>query len=692
MILFFLLRQLADSVDHDFNFQAQDSSIKQVSVAGDFNSWNKDANPLKLGQDGRTWTTHLKLPYGKIQYKFVLNGSNWVLDPSTSSASDGNGNTNSVLLILPPDYNMAASPNDGIIAASALRHTMAEPDLNYDRGQLRFLLRARPDDLARVDLQVNGRTVPMNELAHGNIFETYEAFLPWDRKSDLSYDFVLHDGSRTAFYGPSGLENSQATKFKLSASSYKPFEVPAWVEKSVIYQIFPDRFADGDKSNDPSNVQPWGAQPTYYNFFGGDTAGVQEHLGYLSSLGVGAVYFNPVFESPSNHRYDTIDYLTIDPKFGTDQEFDDLTKAMQSRGIRTVMDFAFNHTAPDFFAFKDIRDKGQASTYTNWYFIKSYPVVVKENPPYVAWYNYPSMPKLNVMNPATHQYILDAVDFWKKNAALSGVRLDVANEVNPQMWRDLRAHVKSYAPDTWIVGEEWGDASPWLGGDQWDSTMGYQFRDAALHFFAERSTKPSEYMNRLMEVYASYPPQVSRNLMNLLDSHDTERFLNSCKGNQDLQLLAATVEFTWPGAPTMYYGDELGMQGGPDPDNRRCMDWSLANASNPTLAYYKRLIDIRNQTPVLQSGDPAILFTDDADRTFAYSRTLGQSCAVVVVNASDQPRKVSVRLPASLSAAAHRGNLQDVLSGHSIPIANETVVLDLPPLKAAVLIPAISPR
>ena len=152
---------------------------------------------------------------------------------------------------------------------------------------------------------------------------------------------------------------------------------------------------------------------------------------------------------------------------------------------------------------------------------------MKADPPYEAWAGYASMPKLNTSNPETHRYVLSVADYWLKHSALSGLRLDVANEVDPQMWRDLRSDVKSYAPDTWIVGEEWGDANPWLGGDQWDSTMGYQFRDASLHFFAEGATKPSEFMNRLMSIYTSYPPQVSRNLMNLLDSHDTPRFLNS---------------------------------------------------------------------------------------------------------------------------------------------------------------------
>ena len=348
-----LMLNTVGAVDHEFVFKAADTTVTQVDVAGTFNDWSKDAAPLKLGPDGRTWSTHLKVPFGRNQYKFVLNGGTWILDPAAPAIPDGNGYTNSLLMVLPPDYDRPASPSDGVIAVSALKHVESVPDLNFDNGKLRFLFRARPDDLASVSLMVNGARIAMSPVAKDDLYQTYQAFLPWNRKSDLSYDFVLRDGSRTAFYGADGLSDTPDDPFRLSAKAYKPFEVPGWVEKSVVYQIFPDRFADGDKGNDPANVQPWGGKPTYSNYFGGDVAGIRQHLDYLSSLGIGAVYFNPVFKSPSNHRYDTIDYLQIDPKFGTNQEFDDLTFAMKSKGIRTVMDFAFNHTAPDFFAFKD---------------------------------------------------------------------------------------------------------------------------------------------------------------------------------------------------------------------------------------------------------------------------------------------------------------------------------------------------
>jgi glycosidase len=708
-----------DGAVHEFLFIAK-QPVHQVDLAGTFNNWSQTANPLQPSPDGRTWTLRLKLPYGRVQYKFVVDGSEWTLDPSAPAVPDGQGHTNSVVLVAPPDYDRPASPTDGVIAASALRHEPAVPDLNYDRGRLRFQLRARPDDLAAVYLRVNGKRLPMSVVKRDDLYETYRVSIPWDRNSDLNYEFELHDGSTTAIFsrngltpetlsprgrgqgegthpsrqgGPTAAEEAPTAApkpepFHIDAKTYRPFQVPTWVENSVIYQIFPDRFANGDKSNDPPDVQPWGAKPAYYNFFGGDVAGVSQHLGYLKDLGIGAVYFNPVFKGPSNHRYETTDYLQIDPRFGTNKEFSDLTHRMRADGIRTVLDFAFNHTATDFFAFKDVLEKGKDSPYTDWYFIRSYPVKVKENPPYVAWYGFPSMPKLNVMNPGAHAYILNAVDFWKHNSDLAGIRLDVASEVDSRLWRDMRAHVKAYSPDTWIIGEEWGDAGPWLSGDQWDSTMDYQFRDACVHFFAEGSTRPSEFMGRLQAIYDSYVPQVSRNLMNLIDSHDTPRFLTVCKGNRDLLLLAATVEFTWPGAPTIYYGDELGMTGDRDPDNRRCMEWNRATPDNAILAYYKRLVHIRNTVPALRTGEPQILLTDDRNGTFSYARTLDNRSAIVAVNASTEAKTLTIPLSTLHISSGPSTPLVDLISGLRAFVSGRTVSLRLPARRAAVLVPA----
>jgi len=666
------------------------NSVKSVSIAGTFNSWDRTANPLKADADGKTWRTTLTLPFGKYLYKLVIDGDTWIQDPQASkSEDDGNGNTNSVVFLAPPDYALPASPLDGVTAESALLHTTSLPYLNYDRGQVTISLRTRANDLKEVRLKLGGHRYPMSLVDSDELYARYQVQIPWNRKRDLIYDFELVDGSKTEEFGANRFSEKAAEPFHLKAKEFKPFVTPDWVERSVIYQIFPDRFANGDKRNDPPDVQPWNSKPSGGSWFGGDAAGVSRHLPYLSDLGISTVYFTPVFKSPSNHRYDAEDYMTVDPRFGTNAEFAALTRQMKSRGIRTVMDFAFNHTATGFPQFADVVKNGKASPYKDWYFIKSFPVLMQYPPNYQSFSGAWQMPKLNVVNPQTQDFLLGVAGYWKKEVPLAGLRFDVADEVDMRLWRSMREYVKKIDPQTWIVGETWGNASAWLTGDQWDAAMNYPFLFANAEFFANGKTSASDYTKRLMQIYNWYPPQVSRNMMNMLSTHDTTRFLTQCHGDQDLLRLAATVQFTWVGAPSIYYGDEIGMEGARDPDNRRGMDWSMVRRDNPMLTYYKQLIKLRNSSRVLQSGDPAILLADDQARTFAYSRTFDNQLAVIAINRSDKPQTVQIHLPDNSAVqSAHKMGLLDGLSGRQISLdTGNSFSITLPALRAAILLP-----
>lgn len=670
-------------VDQAFTYLA-DRELKSVHLAGTFNNWDKNAQPMTLGPDGRTWSTKISVPYGKLQYKFVLDGERWIVDPRGKTVSDGNGNDNSELVVMPADYAEPARPRDGKIAASALAHTPGLPDANVDRGRLTLRLRVRPNDVAAAEVRPEGApAVRMRRMGGDEVYDTFVATLPAGK---LQYRFALNDGQTWRTFSADGLDG--AKDFTYDPATAKRLVVPSWPEGGVVYQIFPDRFADGDKKNDLPNTAPWNSKPTYTIRLGGDVAGVRQHLPYLSALGIKTVYYTPVFDSPSNHRYDARSYFKIAPDFGTNADFAKLTQEMRARGIRTVMDFAFNHTATDGLWFMDLRKNGENSKYRDFFFPKSFPIRVQQNPNYVAWFNFPSMPKLNAANPAVQKELIAAIDYWRNDASLAGVRLDVGNEVDPSMWRLLRRHTKSTSPDFWIVGENWGDGTPWFGGDQWDSQMGYQFRDAALGFFADGKTKPHEFLDRLMAIYSMYPPQVSRNLMNLIGSHDTPRFLSLCKGDADLHRLAATVQLSWPGAPMIYYGDELGMQGDVDPANRRGMEWNLATGQNTMLRFYRRMIAVRNANPVLQSGDPVVLTTDDAHNTLAYGRILDSQAAAVALNRAATAQSISFTLPAPLLGKP----LIDALSGRRYPASGPTITLTLGPKKAAVLIVASGPN
>ncbi|HLK15401.1 MAG TPA: alpha amylase N-terminal ig-like domain-containing protein [Fimbriimonadaceae bacterium] len=687
VLLTFLLAALAIAVPHTFGYTAP-AGTKSVNIAGTFNGWNKDATPLRAGGDGRTWSVTLELEPGRIQYKFVLDGGTWVTDPSTKSESDGNGNTNSVLWILPDGYDRPAAKGDGEIAVSALKHETDEPDLNYDRGQLQISLRARPNDIEHVRLHVRGGAdLEMRQVGEDEIFARYRAETPWDRSRTIAYDFFLVDGSKTLYFGPRGVtESPEGNLFILDRATYKPLIVPSWVEHSVIYQIFPDRFANGDKSNDPPNVKPWDGPLDYGTWLGGDFAGIQQHLNYLEVLGISCIYFNPIFQSPVYHRYETSDFHAVARELGTNAQFDDLTKTLNSKGIRTVLDGVFNHTATDFMPFADVVKNGAASQYKEWYTFKGFPVKLGRDHNYVAWNDYPSMPKLNHSNPQVQDYVWGVPKFWDSQAAIAGWRLDAANEVPDAFWQGFRRAVKAVNPEDWIVGEVWGDASHWLKGDMWDSVMNYPFLFATTGFVgADGDGKPSSFMRKVMANYANYAPQVSRNLMNLIDSHDTPRILNACGGNRKLADLAAILEFAWVGAPTLYYGDEIGMAGGRDPDDRRGMTWEAVTESNPTLKLYRSLISARRKSLELQSGDPVALLADDDADTLAFGRTINGRAAICVVNRANAQRGVHVSLTA---VAPKMRALYDALTGKPVRIEPDgTVSLVLEAQSGTILIP-----
>ncbi len=690
MVLASLLLSLVSAhAQHTFLYSA-DRDLKSVYVAGTFNGWNKDAQPLQ--REGRTWRASLDLDPGRYTYKFVLDGDTWITDPQNPlKENDGNGHDNSVLLIYPPDFKAPARKGDGVITESAVRYVPDLPDMNWDRGTLQLSVRVRHDDVSRVWANfTDGRQVAMESTPVDEFYDRFSGSVDWVRSKDLSYEFFLYDGAAMKVLGTGGLHaKDEGDRFVLSASKYKPFVVPSWIEKSVFYQIFPDRFENGDRSNDPKNVMPWTGKPTYANRFGGDFAGVRKHLDYLHRLGVSAVYFNPIFKSPSNHRYDATDFLQVDPELGTNDEFANLTKAMTAQGMRTVIDIVFNHTATNFGPFADIVKNGQKSKYTNWYTIKSYPVKVQENPNYVAWFNFPSMPKLNHSNPEVRNYLLGVIDYWTGKADLSGFRLDVGNEVPMDFWREFRGHVKGINPEAWIVGEIWGDGNPWLKGDQWDSVMNYQFRDAVLGFVgADGAGKPTALMNRLMATYRSYPPQVSRNMMNLVGSHDTPRILTLCGKDKDLAKLAAVLQFTWVGAPSIYYGDEIGMEGERDPDNRRGMDWPRATDDNDFLRLYRKLVSIRNASPALQSGDPVPILADDKQGAVAFARTLNGQTAVIVINRSSSSNTISV--PLDQIEPRPSNSFVDELAGNKVSQTSTGLSVTLQAKSAAILMPNFS--
>lgn len=676
---------LFDAVPHTFKYVA-DRPVKRVNLAGDFNGWDKGRTPMTLSADGRTWTITVPIETGKHRYKFVIEGDQWILDPTArEKESDGDGHENSIVKVVPADFESPAVPGDGRVTVSALKHAVEPSFVNFDRGRLSISLRVRANDVRRVRLVVAGRSVTMTQSPQDELFARAQASIPWDGKSRLRYGFAIEDGGPTRYFTPTGL-STKAADFTIDPKTFPFITVPSWTEGTVLYQIFPDRFENGDRSNDPKDVVAWNTEPTYRNRFGGDIAGILKRLDYIKELGVGGIYFCPIFKSPVNHRYETTDYRQVDPQFGTNEEFAQLSAELRKAGIRTILDTVFNHSATNFFAFNDLVQNGADSPYRDWYWVQSFPIRIQNNPNYTAWFGFPSLPKLNVLNPATEKYLLATTDFWRVTFKPSGYRLDAADEVPSDFWRAFRKHVKAQDPDAWIVGERWGDATKWLGGDQWDSSMNYQFKDAVLAFCRPRDAQPpSATLNRLVANYQAYAPQVSRNMMNIVGSHDTARILNETGGRGELRDIAAVIQLTWPGTPCIYYGDEIGMDGGRDPQNRRGMRWDLVKSTNQTLALYRKLIAIRNSRPELRHGEPIALPCDDGRGILAFARAYQGLSTIIVINRSANAQDVSIDAASVPSGSVAR---VDRLGFAVVKRVGAKFSFRLEPFRAAILVPA----
>ncbi len=426
--------------------------------------------------------------------------------------------------------------------------------------------------------------------------------------------------------------------FVLGCASAQPV-VPGWAEDAIWYQIFPERFANGDSSNDPPGVQPWGGKPERDNYFGGDLKGVIDHLDYLQRLGVNALYLNPIFESPSNHKYHTKDYLKIDPNFGDENVFRRLVDECHRRKMRLILDGVFNHTGIHFFAFEDIKKNEEKSPYLKWYNIHSFPVSGPEKPNYEAWWGLGDLPKLMTGNPEVRNYLFDATTHWMKTG-IDGWRLDVPNEIPHEFWIDWRKLVKGENPEAYIVGEIWDDATAWLQGDQFDAVMNYRFRGGTVGFIAVRNQTASQFDSILQAQRAAYPGRVDYALQNLIGSHDTERFLTLCGSDVGRLKLAVLFQMTYVGAPMIYYGDEIGLEGGKDPDCRKTMEWDSTRWNRGLLGWYQKLVKIRNDNRVFRRGSYKTVLVDDKTRAFAFTREDAAQKAVVFLNAMPGTRRV----------------------------------------------------
>lgn len=485
------------------------------------------------------------------------------------------------------------------------------------------------------------------------------------------------------------------------------FSTPDWVKTAVFYQIFPDRFARSPRTHHRRGLsfKPWGSPPEEQGYQGGDLRGIVDHLDYLRDLGITALYLNPVFTSASNHGYHTYDYLQVDPLLGGNDALRELLDEAHRRELRVILDGVFNHSGRGFWAFHHILENGGDSPYIDWFHIRDWPLRPYDNPDglpinYDAWWGLAALPKFNFDNPGVRDYFLEVAEYWIRFGA-DGWRLDVPEEVDdPPFWRDFRRVVKAANPDAYIVGEIWHPAQDWLQGDRFDAVMNYLFSRAALGFLGAETLqvdyKPGGYTlaplagpdfaQAIEEMLTLYPWQVIQSQLNLIDSHDTARTLWMVGGDESALRLCTLLQMTMPGSPCIYYGDEIGLTGGPDPGSRGAFPWHDESLWNRALLDFTRqAIALRHRHPVLSLGNFRTLSVNSpqAAQLYAFRRDWQATSAIVIFNAASENLRLTLNVDEGLEGRTFTA-VWGV--GEATVTHNQLVDIEVPARAAIVLI------
>ncbi len=558
------------------------------------------------------------------------------------------------------------------------------------------------------------------------IFDIWRGTIPASC-SIKTYRFQVNDGSATVWYDADGPNSSELPYDDFYV--LPNFVTPSWAKSGVMYQIFPDRFFNGDPGNDvqtdqyvylgaPTEHKAWGETPYadsgYANktvFFGGDLQGIDQKLGYIkNTLGANIVYLNPIFLAPSNHKYDTQDYYTVDPALGGNAAFSQLVSDIHSGtngpAGHIILDGVFNHTGTwdawfnEYNTYPDVVGayQSQSSPYYNYYTFQNWPDA------YSTFLTDRSLPKLNygssdsTVRNAIYNTPGSVAQYWIRNYNIDGWRLDAAQYVdagdddgsdstNHQIWHEFRVAIKSANPNTLIFGEFWGDASSWLNGapQQWDGATNFEgftqpvsewitgedFQGKSLD---QGQIPVSQFDSWLRNARANYPTNVQQVMVNFLSNHDIPRFGERANGDIRKTYLAAFFQMTYIGIPMIYYGDEYGMRGGPDPDDRRCFDWSQGNTNNDAVALFQKLITLRKSYPALQTGSLITLLTDDANQVYSYGRMDEKNRILVVLNNDSNAHTVTI--PAYQLSMVDGSYVTDKITGDTYQVQNGQVTVD----------------
>ncbi len=694
---------------HRFTYSPLTAGTHQVGLAGDFSAWKI----IPMQDLGGIFQHVLEIPVGKYHYKLIVDGV-WLHDANCPhKVPDPYGGFNSVLIVYPE--NQARLQWDNL--PERFLHTPISEFIAIIRsgqfsGELRFSWPAHMADKVWLLHREKRYALPrIGGTAISDVFHLLlnEANHEIDFHPEFTFVIEISYKQQSLFLDSHGLHKQAQSEapLKIDFARQEIFAVPDWVGKSVIYQIFPDRFCNGDPTKNPdfsewyyhdcktppakgeylppeqeyyhfvddwedvsgltqSPFLPMG-KPDWWSFYGGDISGVQSKLDYLKDLGINILYFNPLWQAKSNHKYDSADYHSIDPHLATTQEMIDFVHKAHQQGIRIILDVAFNHTGETFWAFRDGVEKGTASPYWNWYdwfkwpLPKPLPPYFKPKEYYQCWWGIKDMPDLNYDLSRPHpdenavrdirealpnwplvDYLLNAVRWWLLDIGIDGFRLDVPDEVPFWFWELFRREVKTARPDAWIVGEIWHHAEDWISARYFDSVMNYAcFKNPVMDYFILGQISKREFTAQIETGLALYPWHSLQAMMNLLGSHDTQRLFTLAKGNVARIKLALIFQMCFIGAPHIYYGDEIALQGAKDPDNRRPFNWKYLD--NPTLCehreFYKTLIKLRSEHPALSEG--SFRFINTKSSLLCFQRQDRNEILTIYINTDSEAQILS---------------------------------------------------
>lgn len=430
------------------------------------------------------------------------------------------------------------------------------------------------------------------------------------------YYFELHTDKETWYYFEDGFLTEE--QLQMDGRMLQCFVVPwmnpadvnrtpGWVNNTVWYQIFPDRFCNGTPDRQEEGLTPWREGPvTNQERFGGNLEGIRQKLPYLQELGITGIYLNPIMKAESNHKYDTTDYTQIDPAFGDEEQMRCLVSEAHERGIRIMVDAVFNHCGRKFAPWLDVQERGQDSPYADWFMVQDWTDLKKKadtrDGRFYSFAFADGMPKLNTNKEEVIDYFCKVCEDWVRNYNIDGIRFDVGNEVSHRFLKRVREHLKKIKPDLYLLGEIWHDASQWLQGDEYDSVMNYPLMSGIHDFFLDTFMDKESFEYMVNRCYTMYMQQNNNVMFNLLDSHDTERLMNRFH-DLDIFYQQLAILFTLPGSPCIYYGTEIALEGGHDPDCRRCMPWDQIGTqeNQERISCMKTLIRLRREEETFRS-------------------------------------------------------------------------------------------